>query len=87
MVPEHSVWSRQRQRHHGGALRNYMKPGTPRYGRTSPAYCETCLSLTEGRDSPRKTSRQVSMKNMDFLDEIDFEYRQTYYRSLSGNQR
>lgn len=46
MAPHHQIWQRCRRRHHGGAIRAYAKPPSPRYGRTSPAYCEHCTRLS-----------------------------------------
>lgn len=42
MAPTHEGWQRNRPAHHGGAQRVYSQPPTPRYGRTSPPYCEHC---------------------------------------------
>ena len=42
MAPSHDIWQRNRPSHHGGAQRSYSQPPTPRYGRTSPPYCEYC---------------------------------------------
>ena len=46
MAPHHHISQRCRRRHHGGAIRSYTKPPSPRYGRTSPAYCEHCTRLS-----------------------------------------
>lgn len=42
MAPSHDIWQRVRPSHHGGAQRSYSQPPTPRYGRSSPPYCEYC---------------------------------------------
>ena len=42
MAPSHESWQRNRPAHHGGAQRAYSQPPTPRYGRTSPPFCEYC---------------------------------------------
>ena len=42
MAPTHESWQRNRPAHHGGAQRSYSQPPTPRYGRTSPPFCEYC---------------------------------------------
>ena len=42
MAPSHDIWQRIRPSHHGGAQRSYSQPPTPRYGRSSPPYCEYC---------------------------------------------
>ena len=46
MAPHHHIWQRCRRIHHGGAICSYTKPPSPRYGRTSPAYCEHCTRLS-----------------------------------------
>lgn len=46
MNPKHEIWQRCRWRHHGGATRSYAKPPSPRYGRTSPIYCEHCTRIS-----------------------------------------
>ena len=46
MAPHHNISQRCRRRHHGGAIHSYTKPPSPRYGRTSPAYCEHCTRLS-----------------------------------------
>ncbi len=78
MVPGHPAWYRERQPHHAGAIRPYMKPPSPRYGRQSPAYCPYCAGA--------KTIPTVSLlpeKGGDLLDDIDSLIKQgvcTIYR-------
>ncbi len=87
MAPDHSIWTRHRQRHHGGALRNYMKPSTPSYGRTSPSFCETCLNRNRDKESGMaslRTKKRYPIRTTDFLDDIDLEHTQSYYKSLPG---
>ena len=85
MAPDHFVWTRQRPNHHGGALRNYMKVGTPHYGRTSPPPCQPCLIADE--EALNSVCRTVPVRELDFLDEIDLEYRQLYcHKPIPGNK-
>ena len=62
---DHPVWKRTRQDHHGGALRNYLKPedddGYPRGPNASPRICRDC-DAGSGYDSasPESVSWYVS---------------------------
>ena len=100
LAPEHFIWKRHRLSHHSGALRNYMKPGIPQYGRTSPVYCEDCLRAQEEEEKHLSSTRLTlsysfptqhsvtvgscyGLQKMDLLDEIDFDYRESYYSFTS----
>ena len=87
MAPQHTIWQRCRRRHHGGAIRSYAKPPSPRYGRTSPAYCEHCtrLSVLElsgcereeegeegGWEGDEGDERRETQTFGDLLDDIDY---------------
>ncbi len=67
MVPGHPAWLRERQPHHAGALRPYMKPPSPRYGRHSPVYCPYCTGTKEAPVS----LVVLTEKEGDLLDDID----------------
>lgn len=76
MAPSHEIWQRERLPHHGGALRSYLKPPSPQYGRSSPIYCEFCARARQADEqllelttlSPPPTPL---LPQMDLLDEID----------------
>ena len=65
-APAHVIWSRTRYSHHGGAIRPYLRPHIPAYGRKGPSYCLMCTSSRseEGGALPEHTP-------LDLLDEID----------------
>ena len=83
LSPDHAIWQRHRQNHHGGALRSYMKLAISRYGRTSPAYCQQCNHAqqhdTLSLPPPPVYSlpwEPVPKVAIDLLDEIDQRYNQ-----------
>ena len=94
MAPDHRIWKRQRGVHHGGAIRAYMKHGTPQYGRSSPAYCRYCMRvefqqyLMEGKlggadelliDSV--STFWPSQIQFDLLDAIDLKHEECHHPS------
>lgn len=58
MAPSHDIWQRIRPSHHGGAQRSYSQPPTPRYGRSSPPYCEYCAVAKSSVSVGTLTSKQ-----------------------------
>ena len=94
MAPDHRIWKRQRGVHHGGAIRAYMKHGTPQYGRSSPAYCRYCMRvefqqyLMEGKlggaDELLTDSVSTfwpSQIQFDLLDAIDLKHEECHHPS------
>lgn len=76
MAPSHEIWQRARLPHHGGALRSYMKPASPQYGRSSPTYCDICAQARQTEDkyleiTALPPSPSHLLPQMDLLDEID----------------
>lgn len=90
MAPSHEIWQRARLPHHGGALRSYMKPASPQYGRSSPTYCDICAQARQTEDkflemASLPPSPSHLLPQMDLLDEIDLtstESKGAYFVSL-----
>ena len=81
MSPFHDIWERSRRPYHGGATRQYAKPSSPRYGRTSPLYCEHCTRAEEEEEEDEEEGFKgweddaeigLPLPKFDLLDEIDF---------------
>lgn len=76
MAPQCTTWQRTRQSHHGGAVRSYLRPVSPRYGRSSPLYCQHCAQLQSTTTPLSLQMEQSPMINCllpkkDLLDDID----------------
>lgn len=66
---DNKLWKRDRQIHHGGAVRNYMKDpcddGFPRGPNASPLYCAECDAPDSqcNSESPTSTSWFISSRD------------------------
>lgn len=78
MSPYHSIWERRRLPHHGGAIRPYLRPSIPPYGRTSPLYCSHCMQA-HLRQKDEEHSPLMSDIKLDLLDEIDLGLQHSGY--------
>lgn len=67
--PNNTLWKRERQTHHGGAIRHYMKDpeddGFPRGPNASPNYCAECDASDSQYNSasPASTSWYISSRD------------------------
>ena len=73
MTPDHDIWQRVRLSHHGGAIRTYLKPSSPQYGRSSPLFCQHCSQAREKCSLLGDLSLPdcPPLPKLDLLDEID----------------
>ena len=67
MAPSHESWQRNRPAHHGGAQRSYSQPPTPRYGRTSPPFCEYCSTAKHSTAISHSAGPTVGNKPLPML--------------------
>ncbi|XP_065068228.1 speedy protein A-like [Rhopilema esculentum] len=64
LCPEHPLWQRERQPHHGGAIRIYPPddelPYNPRGPERSPVFCHQCSQRSFAEASKKSTENKAS---------------------------
>lgn len=71
MAPTHEIWDRTRLSHHGGAIRPYLQPTTPTYGRSIPPRCIMCMKASSIVGKRSRLASYHDCYPLDLLDEID----------------